>query len=530
MTALELAIALAAAAVALDLLARRLATPRPVVLAAGGLVLGLLWAGIPALPAFAIPPYLVLGLVLPPLLAAGAFRVPLGAFRASLRPITLLAVGLVLVTMAGVAAVAHTVIPGLPWAAAFVLGAAVAPPDPVAATAIGGRVGLNNRLTTILAGEGLVNDATALVAYQVAVAAVVTGQFTWGHTAVEMMRSAPLGIGVGLAVGVATAAVRRRVNDTMVETAVSLLVPYIAYVVADRVRGSGVLAVVALGFYLRRRATELGTPATRLVNRVVWQAVDFLTGGLVFVLVGIELGRVVSHVSPGIFLHALAVVAATIVVRLLWMYAVPYAIRLVTSPDRPAPPAAELTVLGWSGMRGVVTLALALAIPLRTAAGAPFPARNELVAIALAVVLVTLLGQGLTLAPLIRRLGIADPDASAREEREARAAAMTAGSERIERLTAEGAITAAQRTRLLDVLSLELGQPGHQGRLVARLEDDEESRSLLLALADARRAILRLWDDGRLNDESAARLEAELDLSEVSLRGTAGEIVGEQTS
>ena len=199
MTPLELGIALAAAAVALDLLARRLATPRPVVLAAGGLVLGLVWAGIPALPALAMPPYLVLGLVLPPLLAAAAFRVPLGAFRASLRPITLLAVGLVLVTMAGVAAVAHTVVPGLPWAAAFVLGAAVAPPDPVAATAVGGRVGLNNRLTTILAGEGLVNDATALVAYQVAVAAAVTGQFTWGHTAVEMVRSAPLGIVVGLA-------------------------------------------------------------------------------------------------------------------------------------------------------------------------------------------------------------------------------------------------------------------------------------------------------------------------------------------
>jgi monovalent cation/hydrogen antiporter len=292
------------------------------------------------------------------------------------------------------------------------------------------------------------------------------------------------------------------------------------------VRGSGVLAVVALGFFLRQRATELGAPATRLVNRVVWQAVDFLMAGLVFVLVGIELGRVATQVSPGILLHALAVVAATIIIRLLWMYSVPYATRLVTSSDRPGPPASELTVLGWSGMRGVVTLALALAIPLRTASGAPFPARNELVAIALAVVLVTLLGQGLTLAPLIKRLGMADPDAPAREERAARAAAERAGRERIERLEAEGAITADQRARLLDVLALEMGTPGRQGRLAARLESNQESRSLLLALADARRAILRLWDDGDLNDESAARLEAELDLSEVSLRGTAGEIVG----
>ncbi len=526
MTSLELAIALAAAAVALDLLARRLATPRPVVLAAGGLVLGLFWARIPDLPGFSLPPNLVLGLVLPPLLAAAAFRVPLGAFRASLRPITLLAVGLVLVTMAGVAAVAHSVIPGLPWPAAFVLGAAVAPPDPVAATAVAGRVGLGNRLVTILAGEGLVNDAGALVAYQVAVAAVVTGEFSWGHTAVEIVRSAPVGILVGLGVGLVTAAVRRRVNDTMVETAVSLLVPYVAYVVADRVHGSSVLAVVALGFFLRRRATELGSPATRLVNRVVWQAVDFLMAGLVFVLVGIELGRVASHVSPGILLHALAVVAATIIIRLLWMYSVPYATRVLTASERPGPPTSELTVLGWSGMRGVVTLALALAIPLATTSGAPFPARNELVAIALAVVLVTLLGQGLTLAPLIQWLGIADPDALAREEREARAAAELAGRDRIERLAAEGAITADQRARLMNVLALEVGEAGRRGRLAAPLAGEEESRWLLLALADARRAVLQRWDDGDLNDESAARLEAELDLSEVSLRGTAGEIVG----
>jgi monovalent cation/hydrogen antiporter len=323
-----------------------------------------------------------------------------------------------------------------------------------------------------------------------------------------------------------TAAVRRRVNDTMVETAVSLLVPYVAYVVADRVGGSSVLAVVALGFFLRRRATELGSPATRLVNRVVWQAVDFLMAGLVFVLVGVELGRVASQVSSSILLHALVVVAATIIIRLLWMYSVPYATRLVTASTRPSTPRSELTVLGWSGMRGVVTLALALAIPLRTASGAPFPARNELVAIALAVVLVTLLGQGLTLAPLIRWLGIADPDAPAREEREARAAAELAGRERIERLAAEGAITADQRARLNDVLALEVGTSGGRGRLGAGLASDEESRSLLLALADARRAILRRWDDGDLNDESAARLEAELDLSEVSLRGMAGEIAG----
>jgi CPA1 family monovalent cation:H+ antiporter len=208
------------------------------------------------------------------------------------------------------------------------------------------------------------------------------------------------------------------------------------------------------------------------------------------------------------------------------MYSVPYATRVLTASERPGPPTSELTVLGWSGMRGVVTLALALAIPLATTSGAPFPARNELVAIALAVVLVTLLGQGLTLAPLIQWLGIADPDALAREEREARAAAELAGRDRIERLAAEGAITADQRARLMNVLALEVGEAGRRGGLAAPLAGEEESRWLLLALADARRAVLQRWDDGDLNDESAARLEAELDLSEVSLRGTAGEIVG----
>jgi CPA1 family monovalent cation:H+ antiporter len=527
MTGLELAVTLATATVALDLLARRIATPRPVVLAAGGLVLGVLWGPVLDLPEFTIPPYLMLGLVLPPLLAAAAFRVTLGAFRASLRPITLLAVVLVLATMAGVAVVTHAVIPDLPWAAAFVLGAAVGPPDSVAATTVAARVGLNNRLTTILEGEGLVNDAVALVSYRLAVTAAVMGEFSWGHTAAEIARSAPLGIVVGLAVGVVTVAVRRRVNDTMVETAVSLLVPYIAYVLAERVSGSSILAVVALGFYLRRRATEIGAPATRLVNRVVWQAVDFLTGGLVFALVGLELGRVMSQVSPGILLDAAAVVSATVGIRLAWMYVVPHTVRLVVGRDNvQVPPVADLTALGWAGPRGVVTLALAIAIPRTTAGGAPFPARNELVALALAVVLATLLGQGLTLEPLIRALGIADPDARAREEREARAAAVHAGSERLDRLAGQGAISVPQRERLLDALRVELRSPGVQGRLAAGLDEDE-SRALLRALADARGAILARWDDGELNEDAAERLEAELDLTEVELRGTAGKILGE---
>ncbi|HUR94119.1 MAG TPA: Na+/H+ antiporter [Gemmatimonadales bacterium] len=531
LSALELFIALAAVAVALDFLARKLATPRPVVLAAGGLLLGIALRGVPGLPALQVDPQTSLDIVLPPLLAVAAFRVPLGAFRASLRPITLLAVGLVLATMAGVAAVAHAIVPGVTWAAGWVLGAVVAPPDPVAATTVGRGLGLPNRLVTILEGEGLVNDAGALVTYQLAVAAVVTGVFSWQHAGLEVVRSVPVGVLTGLAVGWATAFIRRRVDDVMIETAVSLLLPYVAYLLAERLGGSAVLSVVAFGFFIRRRATEIGTPATRLVSRTVWQAIDFVTGGLVFILVGLELGRVVAAGLSGPLIAQAAVVsAAAIAIRLGWTYFVPHVVRMVTREPRESMlTMAELTVLGWSGMRGVVSLALALAIPMQTAAGEPFPARHALVTIALVVVLATLLGQGLTLAPLVRALGLADPDASKRQEHEARTAAVEAGRACIDRRAADRELAPDVHGRLVERLGQDVGltAANGDGREAALPGGHEVVEVLLEALECERAAILRLRDDGRLNEESAASLEAELDLDELTLRGDAGQLAAQ---
>jgi monovalent cation/hydrogen antiporter len=524
MSPVEVVVLLSTFVVVLAVAARRLTTPLPLVLALGGAVFGALTNFLPGLPARVLPPDLVLPVFLPPLLLAAAYRVPLGAFRARLRPITLLAVGLVLATMAAVAVVAHALLPGVGWPAAFVLGAVVAPPDPVAATQVGRRLGLESRLVTILEGEGMVNDATALGAYQIAVAAAVTGSFSWTHALLEVAVSAPFGVLVGLAVGWVTAAVRRRLDEAVLETAVSLLVPYVAWLVAERVGTSAVLAVVTLGFYLRLRAGEIGGPATRLTSRVVWSTADFAASGMVFALVGLELGRVAAAGVPRDVLADAAVVAVAVVaLRLAWMYTVPLLARVFVGRARAAYSFRELTVLGWAGMRGVVSLALALVIPYRTAAGEPFPARTALVVISMAVVFATLIGQGLTLSPLIRRLGIGNAGAGERQERAARKLALRAARACLAQQA--GALPRAELERITGDLVRYVGVgrdprtgegPPHAGAVDA----------LRAALGAERSVVLRLREDGRLDDELAARLEAEIDVDEMALSGSSAEMLG----
>jgi len=518
LTPLESAVVLAGAILALELLARRLRAPRLLLLAAGGLVLGVARSLWPVDPSFQLEPGLALGLVLPPLLTAAAFRVPLGAFRASLRPITLLAVGLVLASMAVLAAIAHWAVPGVTWGAAFVLGALLAPPDPVAATGVIERVGLPTRLTTILKGEGLVNDAVALVMYALAVDAVVTGEFTWGHAVVELARATPLGLLAGLATGLGIAVVRRRLDNAMLEVSLSLFAPYLAWTLAERIEGSGILAVVTLGFFLRRRALRLGSAATRLANRVVWQVVDFAMGGAVFVLLGIQLGRVLEGLALPLLLRAAVVTLGAIAVRMAWMHAVPPLVRHLPGGHGAPLGRAELTLLGWAGMRGVVSLALALAIPYQTRSGAAFPARHELVVIALVVVIVTLLGQGVTLAPLVRRLGLADPGAAERAVRAARAAALRAGRHCLAQREARGQVDGEVAGRLGEELAVALHaattpDPGSRG--AARLA----------ALDAARLAVLEAHESGHLGEAGLQQLETELDVLELTTRGAVGRLV-----
>lgn len=515
MTGFELTILLFAVVVVLALVGRGLSTPLPVVFALGGLGLGLVWRFVP-LPHFAIAPQLTLALFLPPLIVAAAYAVPLGAFRANFRPIMGLAVVLVLVTMGVTAIIARAAIPGLPWAAALVLGAVVAPPDPVAATTVGSKLGLENRLVTILAGEGLVNDATALVAYQIAVTAAVSGLFSWSQLGIELLRAVPVGLAVGFAVGWLSTWLLRRIDEPVLETAISLLVPYAAYIAAERLGGSTILALVALGFHLKLRLGESGTPATRLAGRNVWRVVDFAAGGLVFVLVGVELGTVVTLGTPvGVLRVAALVVGSVVVMRMLWMHTIPHALELVSKRAGPAFPFGQLTVLGWAGMRGVVSLVLALSIPQVLASGEPFPMRGQLIVIAVSVVVATLIGQGLTLAPLIRYLGIDHPRRPAREERDARESAVAAARSELDQLVRTGELSPVQR----DGLAVRLGRSVGLGRELQGASDIENSMTaaLLLALARQRRVVLQRVNDGRISDDAAEHLQEILDADELRL-------------
>ncbi|HEV2871018.1 MAG TPA: Na+/H+ antiporter, partial [Actinomycetota bacterium] len=392
METLELLIGLLAAVAVVVRLAGRTTIPEPVLLMLAGLAVAL----IPGLPQVELDPELILALFLPPLLYWAALHIDIRELRANLRPVALLAVGLVLVTTAAVAVLAHSVF-GLPWA--------------VAVAVVAGRLGLPRRMVTILQAEGLLNDATALVLYRVAVAAAVSGTFSIVEAGVELGVSAFGGTAVGLAVGWAGSRILRRVSEAPVENTVKLLLPYVAWLAAERVHASGVLAVLATGLLMTRHWGSISSGA-RLQARQLWDWLVFDLEGLSFVLVGVQLRPVVEGIEGRSLADlALAVAALNLVVivsRLAWVYPASWFPRLsarVRERD-PFPGWRPVTVIGWAGMRGVVTLALALAIPHEVEGGGPFPDRNLVVFLAFSVIVVTLIGQGLTLPVVIRRLGV----------------------------------------------------------------------------------------------------------------------------
>lgn len=398
----------------------RLGLPAPVLMTITGVVLAL----VPAVPNVDIPPEYILPLVLPPLLYASAQRTSWRQFAANVRPILLLAVALVFVTTAAVAAVAHAVVPGLPVAAAVALGALIAPPDPVAATAVAGSLGLPRRMVSILEGEGLFNDVTAIVLYHVAVAAVVSGSFSWPDALGEFVLSAVVAVAVGLGLGWVTQWMMGRLGDATLQIGLTLLVPFVAYVVAEELRGSGVLAVLTTALFLAEFASDADDVLGRLAGHTFWEIVDTLVTGVAFGLIGLELHNVfgVAKGRAGEMAGWAAIVIVVVVgVRLAWLLPAGWLAKKLHGRrdyDEEIPLSwRESVVMWWAGMRGVASVALALAIPLRTDAGAPFPARDEIVFIAFAVIMVTLVCQGLTLPWLVRRLGVeADADA----EREGR--------------------------------------------------------------------------------------------------------------
>jgi CPA1 family monovalent cation:H+ antiporter len=516
----NLVIALLAAVTLLAGLATRTGTPYPVVLVLGGLVMGL----IPEIPSPRLNPDLVLLLFLPPLIYSSAFLSAVDEFRANAGPILLLAVGLVLATTVGVAAVA-VLVAGLPWAVAFVLGAVLGPTDPVSASAILQRVGAPDRLVTILEGESLVNDATAITAYTIAIGAVETGKFSLlqgiGTFAFEVVA----GTAIGLVAAWAALRVRRAIRDPGVVLAATLLTPFIAYIPADEVGASGVLAAVAAGLYAGAQAPEVTPAATRLQLRSFWELLVFLLNAVLFLLIGMQLPHVLDAIRGGLsgtlVWQAVAIGATVMVLRLVWMFAVPAVTGALRRGDgaTAASPAARL-VLGWSGMRGGVSLALALAIPLRIPGGAPFPDRSPVVFFVYAGVLLTLVPPGFTLGPLIDRLGLGQGATRRRRLAEARANVLHAALEQIEALARDERIDEESAASLRGVYE------GRLDRLTARLESDGAPRQGAHRQAAARRAIIgaqrrRLAELGREHAyprDVLHALERDLDVEESRVR------------
>jgi Na+/H+ antiporter len=513
-----LLLALMVAVAGLSVLARVVRVPYPILLVLGGLVLGF----VPGMPAVELPPELVLVAFLPPLLYwAGFFSSPRD-LRADARAISMLAVGLVLATMVAVAVTAHAMVDAMTWPAAFALGAIVSPTDPLAASAIGRRLGVPRRLLTVLEGESLVNDATALVAYRVAVAAAVSGSFVAWQAGLRFVVTAAGGVVVGLLAGWLVAELRRRLDDPVVEIVISVVTGYAAYLPAELLGVSGVLAAVTAGVYVGWRAPGLSSAATRLLGFSFWEVLVYLANAVLFILVGLQLRPILEDLGGTavavLVAQGAAVSAMVIAVRLGWGFSIPYLVRLIDR--RPSQVmrragARERLMIGWSGMRGAVSLAAALALPL------DFPMRNLILFLTFAVIFATLVVQGLTLPALIRRLRFDQDDAEEREELKARLAATYAALERLDELAG------ADWTRDDTVERLHAMYEFRRRRLKERggyLENDgAEDRSLayqrlLRELLQAQRqAIVQLRNQGRISNDVMHRIERELDLEDTRL-------------
>lgn len=538
MPEIEAILVLLVAVAALATLADKINVPYPILLVIGGLALGF----VPGLPRVELDPEVVFLLFLPPLLYVSALFTSWRDFRANLRPISLLAVGLVLATACTVAAVAHYAV-GLPWAAAFVLGAIVSPTDAIAATTVAQRLGVPRRIVTVLEGESLVNDATGIVAYRIAVVAVTTGAFSLWQAGLQFVLGAIGGIAVGLAVGWIVLWTRRHVSENpSVQNTVSLLTPFAAYLLAEEPAHyawdelglpgefafSGVLAVVACGLYLGRRSQTVVSPETRLQGYAFWELVSFLLNGLIFALIGLQLRGIVEGLtdySAGeLVLYAVLISATVILVRFLWVFPLTYLPRALSRSLRerdPTPPPQQITVIAWTGMRGVISLAAALALPLTIEGGAPFPGRDLILFLTFCVILATLVVQGLSLPALIQSLRLEDDGSTEREETAGRLKVADAALSRIDELVEEEWVREDTAERVRGLYNY------RRSRFSARFDggedDGTEERSaayqrLMRELLHAQReTLVRLRDEGKIGDEAMHRIERDLDLEESRL-------------
>ncbi|MGH3872509.1 MAG: Na+/H+ antiporter [Pseudonocardiaceae bacterium] len=509
-------------ALAVTAVSRRISVPAPLAL----VVTGLAVSAIPGIPDYQLDPGLVLYAILPPLLYSAALASSALQIRANIRSITLLAVGLVLFTTACVGLVAWWLVPGLPLPAALALAAVVAPPDAVAAAAIGRRLGLPRRVMTVLAGESLFNDATALTALRIAVVAGVGGGFSLAAGLGGFVLTAVGGVVLGAVLGRVVHQARLRLGDPRLESALGLVVPFAAYALAEQVHVSGVLAVVMTGLYLGHHAPEAGY-ATRLQDQEVWRAADTVLEALVFALIGLQLPTVVRGV-PGelgpLLVAAVAVLGAVVAARVVWVFPAVYLPRVLSRRVRardPAPSWRVPVVVSWAGMRGVVTLAAAFSIPLVTDSGVPFPGRSEIIFLAFFVTVATLLLHGLTLPWVIRRLGVAGDESH--EDALAEAGAVHAATQAaLQRLEAVADRAPESVTTRLRRAAEHRSHSGWErlGRPETELGEAPSviyRRLRLEMLAAERETLITLRDTGRITDDILTRTLHQLDLEEAIL-------------
>jgi monovalent cation/hydrogen antiporter len=525
-----LLIALLAGVAAAAVIAQRLRIPYPI----GFVVVGLALAFIPGLPRTPMDPELLFLVVLPPLLFAGGWNTDWFEFKRNFGAIWTLAVGLVIFTTLIVAVIAHA-LGGLDWASAFVLGAIVSPPDAVAAEAIFERMTVPRRIVAILSGEGLVNDGTALVLYRFALAAAVTGSFSLAHASWSFVLNVIGGVLWGLLVGVVFNAVSRAihrfgVDDAAVANVIGLLAPYVAYLPADALGVSGVLAAVSAGVYASQRSLTIFTIEGRVVAGSLWSVVILLLNGFVFLEIGLQLPQIVQSLTPelGEYAALAAIVSvAVIVVRFAWIFPVSRLRRLIPGVTKydPMPSWKQLVVTSWSGMRGIVSLAAALALPFFDSHGQPFAGRSEIVFVTLCVIVVTLLLHGLTLGPLIQRLGIGETSARGTQEMEIRIRALQEGARYLK--SVEPTLNAPAEIEALGRLLGEYERriehlQGHLDEGAAEHDEEEAEREadrrLEIAALDAERSeISRLRRRGEIPDDVYQTIEYDLDLAGLRL-------------
>ncbi len=515
----EMILALLIAVAALVTIARRLGIAYPIFLLIGGLALGL----IPGIPRLEISPDVIFLVVLPPILYAAAYFTPVRSLRANLGIISSLAVALVLATAVAVALAARSLIPAITWPVALVLGAIVAPPDAIAATAIASRLAVPRRIITILEGESLLNDATALTLYSIALTTALGSAFS-GFTAVVTFAGAIAGGGaIGVAVAWVIAQIRSRLQDTPVEITISLLTPYAAFLPADGIGASGVIAAVTAGLYLGHRGSRIMGADARLTGQAVWETLIFLLNGFVFIVMGLEVPLLIANLPPAMAIRfvgiGLIVCLVLVGVRTLFISGTVLLPGFLRPRRNPWDLAASSLVLSWAGMRGVVSLAAVLALPLAMPGGGPFPAREALLIVTLTVIVFTLLGQGLTLPPFIRRLGLCGGLETREDEARARQRLVESATRRLDQLYPVWPGHRPLLDQLRDMYRHRSEHVDPQRRHPASADGEDreliEHREIRRTVIDSEReALMRLRAEGEISDEVLRNLERELDLEE----------------